>query len=65
MYNKIVFYYLKKECSVVLLVIIVVIIKLPLLFKFKFKFIYSHLFNYNATTIIKKRSKNRANYTLN
>ena len=32
--------------------------------KFKFKFIYSHLFNYNTTTI-KKRSKNRANYTLN
>ena len=34
-------------------------------FKFKFKFIYSHLFNYNTTTIRKKRSKNRANYTLN
>ena len=34
--------------------------------KFKFKFIYSHLFNYcNTTTIRKKRSKNRANYTLN
>ena len=33
--------------------------------KFKFKFIYSHLFNYNTTTIRKKRSKNRANSTLN
>ena len=33
--------------------------------KFKFKFIYSHLFNYNTTTIRKNRSKNRANYTLN
>ena len=28
-------------------------------FRFKFKFIYSHLFNYNTTTI---REKNRANY---
>ena len=25
--------------------------------KFKFKFIYSHLFNYNTTTIKKKRSE--------
>ena len=33
--------------------------------KVKFKFIYSHLFNDNTTTIRKKRSKNRANYTLN
>ena len=33
--------------------------------KFKFKFIYSNLFNYNTTIIRKKRSKNRANYTLN
>ena len=33
--------------------------------KFKFKFIYSHLFNYSPTTIRKKRSKKRANYTLN
>ena len=33
---------------------------------FKFKFIYSHLFNYNTTKIRKKRrSKNRANDTLN
>ena len=32
---------------------------------FKFKFIYSHLFNYNTTTIRKKEVKNRANYTLN
>ena len=31
----------------------------------KFKFIYSHLFNYNTTTIRKKRSKKRSNYTLN
>ena len=35
------------------------------LFKLKFMFIYSHLFNYNTTTIRKKRSLNRANYTLN
>ena len=34
-------------------------------FKFKFKFIYSHLFNSNTTTRRKKRSKNRANHTLN
>ena len=34
--------------------------------KVKFNFIHSHLFNYNTTTIRKKRrSKNRANYTLN
>ena len=35
--------------------------------RFKFKFIYSHLVNYNTTTIRKKkeRSKNTANYTLN
>ena len=34
--------------------------------KFKFKFIYSHLFNYHTTdNKEKKRSKNRANYTLN
>ena len=34
-------------------------------YKFKFKFIYSHLFNYNTTTIRENRSKKRANYTLN
>ena len=33
--------------------------------KFKFKFIYSHLYNNNTKTIKKKRSKKRANYTLN
>ena len=39
-----------------------------LVFKFKFKFIYSHLFNYNTTTIRKKKEelkKSRANYTSN
>ena len=35
-------------------------VSLKELFKFKFKFIYSHLFNYNTTTIRKKQSKNRA-----